>query len=150
MTVKFGTTSSPANKINKTTNLGDDISCTVKQPCSVQSPYFIVKSSSVNLTDNYAQCKEYSRYYFIVSIEELPGGRRGVQCATDALMSFKDQIATLPLNVERGPKYDQFSALITDGNIATLAKMQTQRKNFIGGTLAKATGTGRNFILITT
>lgn len=150
MTVKFGTTSSPTNKINKAVSLGSDVSCTVKQPVSVTTPYFIVNSSNVNLTDNYARCETYGRYYYITNIEELPGGRRGVQCATDALMSFKSAIATIPLNVERGPSYSGYSGLIQDGNIATLAKMQTERKNFVGGNFSPAAGTGRHYVLITT
>lgn len=150
MTVQFGTTSSPTNKINKTTNLRTGVSCTVKEPVSIHTPYFIVKDTTVNLTDNYAKCTTYGRYYWIQSIDELPGGRRGVQCSSDPLMSFKDAIATIPLNIERGPSYSGYSGLIYDGNIATLAKMQTERKNFTGGSFSKATGTGRNFILITT
>lgn len=150
MNVQFGTTNSPTNKINKKTTLRAAVSCTVKDPVSIQTPYFIVKEGSVNLTDNYAKCETYGRYYWIQSIDELPGGRRGVQCSSDPLMSFSSLIASIPLNVERGPSYSRYSGLIYDGNIATLAKMQTERKNFKGGTFTKATGTGRNFILITT
>lgn len=100
MTFQFGTNSSANETIHKTISLGSDISCIVKDPIDILSPYLIVKDTEVNLTDNYAKSSDTGRYYFIV-VEDLPGGRRGVQCTVDPLMSFAAGIDALEVNVER-------------------------------------------------
>ena len=100
MTFQFGTNSSANETIHKTISLGSDISCIVKDPIDILSPYLIVKDTEVNLTDNYAKCSDTNRYYFII-VEDLPGGRRGIQCTVDPLMSFAAGIDALEVNVER-------------------------------------------------
>ena len=100
MTFQFGTNSSANETIHKTISLGSDISCIVKDPIDILSPYLIAKDTEVNLTDNYAKCSDTGRYYFIV-VEDLPGGRRGIQCTVDPLMSFSAGIDALEVNVER-------------------------------------------------
>lgn len=100
MTFQFGTNSSANETIHKTVSLGSDISCIVKDPIDTLSPYLIVKDTEVNLTDNYARCSDTNRYYFII-VEDLPGGRRGIQCTVDPLMSFAAGIDALEVNVER-------------------------------------------------
>lgn len=100
MTFQFGTNSSANECLHKTVSLGSEISCIVKEPIDVLSPYLIVKDTEVNLTDNYAKSSDTGRYYFIV-VEDLPGGRRGVQCTVDPLMSFAAGIDALEVNVER-------------------------------------------------
>lgn len=100
MTFQFGTNSSANETIHKTVSLGSDISCIVKDPIDILSPYLIVKDTEVNLTDNYAKSSDTGRYYFIV-VEDLPGGRRGIQCTVDPLMSFSTGIDALEVNVER-------------------------------------------------
>lgn len=100
MTFQFGTNSSANETIHKTVSLGSDISCIVKDPIDILSPYLIVKDTEVNLTDNYAKSSDTGRYYFIV-VEDLPGGRRGIQCTVDPLMSFAAGIDALEVNVER-------------------------------------------------
>lgn len=100
MTFQFGTNSSANECIHKTISLGSEISCIVKDPIDILSPYLIVKDTEVNLTDNYALSSDTGRYYFI-EVEDLPGGRRGVQCTVDPLMSFSAGIDALEVNVER-------------------------------------------------
>jgi len=100
MTFQFGTNTSDNAVIHKSISLGSEISCIVKDPIDVLSPYLIVKDSEVNLTDNYALSSDTGRYYYIV-VEQLPGGRRGIQCTVDPLMSFAADIDALTVNVER-------------------------------------------------
>lgn len=100
MTLQFGTNTSSNETLHKTINLGAEVSCIVKDPIDVITPYVVVKSTDINLSDNYAYCTEYDRFYFIV-INELPGGRCGVQCTVDPLMSFVSDIDALEVNVER-------------------------------------------------
>lgn len=130
MTFQFGTNSSANETLHKTVSLGSDISCIVKDPIDVLSPYLIVKDTEVNLTDNYAKCSDTNRYYFI-EVEDLPGGRRGIQCTVDPLMSFAAGIDALEVNVER---YEGASESdIYDSGVCLIARNEVIIEKF-GGT----------------
>lgn len=130
MTFQFGTNSSANETLHKTVSLGSDISCIVKDPIDILSPYLIVKDTEVNLTDNYARCTDTNRYYFI-EVEDLPGGRRGIQCTVDPLMSFAAGIDTLEVNVER---YEGASESdIYDSGVCLTARNEVIIESF-GGT----------------
>lgn len=130
MTFQFGTNSSANETIHKTVSLGSDISCIVKDPIDILSPYLIVKDTEVNLTDNYAKCSDTNRYYFII-VEDLPGGRRGIQCTVDPLMSFSAGIDALEVNVER---YEGSSESdIYDSGVCLTARNEVIIESF-GGT----------------
>lgn len=130
MTFQFGTNSSANECIHKTISLGSEISCVVKDPIDILSPYLIVKDTEVNLTDNYALSSDTGRYYFIV-VEDLPGGRRGIQCTVDPLMSFSAGIDALEVNVER---YEGSSESdIYDSGVCLIARNEVIIESF-GGT----------------
>ena len=130
MTFQFGTNSSANETLHKTVSLGSDISCIVKDPIDILSPYLIVKDTEVNLTDNYAKCSDTNRYYFII-VEDLPGGRRGIQCTVDPLMSFAAGIDALEVNVER---YEGASECdIYDSGVCLTARNEVVIESF-GGT----------------
>ena len=130
MTFQFGTNSSANETLHKTVSLGSDISCIVKDPIDILSPYLIVKDTEVNLTDNYAKCSDTNRYYFI-EVEDLPGGRRGIQCTVDPLMSFAAGIDALEVNVER---YEGASESdIYDSGVCLTARNEVIIESF-GGT----------------
>ena len=146
MTFQFGTNSSSNETLHKSISLGSEISCVVKEPIDVMSPYLIVKSSEVELTDNYALSPDTGRYYFIV-VEDLPGGRRGVTCTVDPLMSFASGIDALEVNVER---YEGASESdIYDSGVCLTARNEVIIEKF-GGTneFAKASNNNaRTYIL---
>lgn len=146
MTFQFGTNSSANETLHKTVSLGSDISCIVKDPIDILSPYLIVKDTEVNLTDNYAKCSDTNRYYFII-VEDLPGGRRGIQCTVDPLMSFAAGIDALEVNVER---YEGASESdIYDSGVCLTARNEVVIESF-GGTneFVKASGNNdRTYIL---
>ena len=129
MTFQFGTNSSANETIHKTVSLGSDISCIVKDPIDILSPYIIVKDTEVNLTDNYAKCTDTNRYYFI-EVEDLPGGRRGIQCTVDPLMSFSAGLDALEVNVER---YEGASESdIYDSGVCLTARNEVIIESFVG------------------
>lgn len=130
MTFQFGTNSSSNETLHKSISLGSEISCIVKDPIDILSPYLIVKDTEVNLTDNYALSSDTGRYYFI-EVEDLPGGRRGVQCTVDPLMSFSAGIDALEVNVER---YEGASESdIYDSGVCLTARNEVIIESF-GGT----------------
>lgn len=129
MTFQFGTNSSANETLHKTVSLGSDVSCIIKDPIDILSPYLIVKDTEVNLTDNYAKCTDTNRYYFI-EVEDLPGGRRGIQCTVDPLMSFAAGIDALEVNVER---YEGASESdIYDSGVCLTARNEVIIESFSG------------------
>jgi len=147
MTFQFGTNSSANEKIHKSISLGSEISCIVKEPIDVISPYLIVKDTEVNLTDNYALSSDTGRYYYIV-VEDLPGGRRGIQCTVDPLMSFAAQIDALTVNVERYEGATESD--IYDSGVCLTARNEVVIEKF-GGTneFVKASGNNDRCYILT-
>ena len=146
MTFQFGTNSSANETLHKTISLGSDISCIIKDPIDILSPYLIVKDTEVNLTDNYAKCTDTNRYYFI-EVEDLSGGRRGIQCTVDPLMSFAAGIDALEVNVERYEGATESD--IYDSGVCLTARNEVIIESF-GGTneFVKASGNSdRTYIL---
>lgn len=145
MTFQFGTNSSSNETLHKSVSLGSEISCIVKDPIDVMSPYLIVKSSEVELTDNYALSSDTGRYYFI-EVEDLPGGRRGVQCTVDPLMSFASGIDALNVNVERYEGATESD--IYDSGVCLIARNEVVIESFQGCEFAKASdNNARTYIL---
>lgn len=144
VSVQFGTCSDTNNVINKTATLGTAKSCELKQPCSVEGPIFIVQSSSVSETDNYAYCSDFGRYYFITDITELTGNRKAVSCQVDALKSFAADILALEVNVARSESAS-FSD-IADTGVCTLARDEVVFKNFSKG-LTRAASSDNIYLL---
>ena len=130
MTFQFGSNSSANECIHKSIDLGSAVTCIVKGAIDVMSPYVIVKDTEVNLTDNYAYCSDTERYYFI-EVEDLPGGRRGVQCTVDPLMSFASEIDARDVNVERYEGATESD--IYDSGVCLIARNEVIIESF-GGT----------------
>ena len=131
VSVQIGTTNSASNVISKQVSLRAAISATLKQPCSVEAPTFILNSSLISHTDNYLYCSDFGRYYYITDIVPMTGGQQSVVCSVDPLMSYAEQIKSLTVNVAR-EEGAQFSD-IGDPNITTLQRDSVVVKNFSGG-----------------
>lgn len=143
--VKFGTCNDASNVLDKTATLGETaISCELKQPCSVESPYIIVDSGSVSDTANYAQIEAFGRYYYITSVDELTGHRKGVSLVSDPLMSFKEDIKGLTCNIARNE--NEKHSQIIDTALCTLAKDEVVWLNF---NKSYTRGSSRRFVLVT-
>lgn len=147
MTMQFGTNTSSNETLHKAINLGAEVSCIVKDPIDVITPYVVVKSTDINLTDNYAYCTEYDRFYFII-VNELPGGRCGVQCTVDPLMSFASGIDELEVNVERYEGSEESD--IYDSGVCQTARNEVIIEKF-GGTneFVKATNNNDRCYILT-
>ena len=138
VSVEFGTYTGDVNKIHKETSLGTAKNAELKQPTTVEAPYFIVANGSVANTDTYAHCSNFGRYYYIQQIDELPGSRKGVQCVVDPLMSFAGQIDALEVNVSR---YEgSAESDIYDGAVVKLAQCEEVIEKFGGGQFNKIGG----------
>lgn len=78
------------NSTKRPTTARATLSVTLKEPCSVLNPTFLVKN--YNLSDNYV--KWGSRYYFIDDIEIVRNELAMYHCSTDILATFKDAIGS--------------------------------------------------------
>lgn len=138
VTVTFGTCSDAVNVLHKSPTLNESsVTCVVKDTVNVESPYLIVDSGTVNDTDNWCEIAEFNRKYWI-TVEDLPGGRKGVICQVDTLASFEDDIAAMPVYVARNEHTEQ--SYLYDTEIPTKAKMYVNYKKFTGSNLpAKST-----------
>lgn len=147
VSVQFGTCKDAVNVLNKKSTLRQAVSCTVKAPILMESPYFIVSSDHVNATDNFCYCSDYGRYYWITAIEDLPGGRRGVQCAVDVLATYNAEIKALPLYVSRRANHD-FSNLY-DTAMPQLASHEVVIEKFSNqlSIVGNSGNTTRNYVL---
>lgn len=130
---KFGTCSDAINVITKSPTLGSTVSCTVKDAVAVSNPYLIVSADNVSRTDNYCQISDYGRYYWIVSVTDLPGNRRGVQCEVDPLYSFATDIKNLDVYVARNENTKQ--SYMYDTEMPTESQMYVDYKKFTGSDL---------------
>ena len=145
MTFQFGTNSSANECIHKSIDLGSAVTCIVKDAIDVISPYLIVKDTEVDLTDNYAYSSDTERYYFI-EVEDLPGGRRGVQCTVDPLMSFASEIDAREVNVERYEGATESD--IYDSGVCLIARNEVVIESFSGCEFTKAANNNaRTYIL---
>lgn len=138
VSVQFGTFTGDVNKIHKGTTLSTAKNADLKQPTTVEAPYFIVANSSVADTDTYAYCSNFGRYYYIQQVDELPGSRKGVQCVVDPLMSFAGQIDALEVNVSRYEGSTESD--IYDGAVVKLAQCEEVIERFDGGNFNKIDG----------
>lgn len=138
VSVKFGTCTDAINVLHKSPVVGSAVSCIVKDDVNRAAPYLIVDTDSVSNTDNWCEIDTFGRKYWIISVDELPGSRRGVQCQVDALASFESDIAKIPVYVARNENTKQ--SYLYDTEIPTESQMYVDYYKLSGNELpAKAT-----------
>ena len=136
VTAKFGTCSDAVNVLHKSPTTGAEVSCLVKDDVNRAAPYLIVDKDTVTNTANWCEISDFSRKYWIISIDDLPGNRRGVQCQVDALASFESDIAKIPVYVARNENTKQ--SYLYDTEIPTESQMYVDYKVFPGSLPTKA------------
>lgn len=145
VSVGFGYTSDPVNKISKSYDEQGVVNCELKEGTSVESPTFVVSGSGVPRDANYAHCPGFGRYYYIIDITLAPNGWY-VTCTSDPLMSFASEILALPVLAERNENTSQ--SYLPDASVATYNKMRVKYSHFSGGKLSKTSDATNRFILI--
>ena len=146
VSIQIGSTDSASNVINKQVSLRAAISATLKQPCSVEAPTFILNSNLVSSADNYLYCSDFGRYYYITDITPMTGGQQSVVCSVDPLMSYAEQIKSLTVNVSR-TESTSHSNLI-DSNLVTTANDEVVFLN-LSGSIPHSTAQDYSYLLIT-
>lgn len=80
------------------TGTGTQITVTLKEPCSILRPSFILSSNISGL--NYIRVDEWGRYYFVTEKTYLSNDTYRIDCVYDPLASYKTQIGSYYGNVE--------------------------------------------------
>ena len=145
ISVGFGYTSDPVNKISKSFDEQSVVTCELKDGTSVEAPTFIVSGAGVPRDANYAHCPGFGRYYYIEDITLAPTGWY-ITCKSDPLKSFSAQILAIPVLAERNENATQ--SYLPDTCVATYNKMRVKYSHFSGGKLAKTSDATNRFILI--
>lgn len=94
------TNSSDSNVMRK--QLSQIGTYTVKptEQLDIEAPVFIVQYSAALLGCNYIRCDDYSRNYF-AKVTTVPGGEMRIECLSDPLMSFLQEIDSCDILVYR-------------------------------------------------
>lgn len=105
---------------------------TLREGCSVMDP--IIKVEGISASDipyiNYAEIVEFGRYYYITDIV-LVGKLYELHCHIDVLMTYKDQIKTIPAVIARHEASN--NVMLADGCIKTYADPHIEIRKASGG-----------------
>lgn len=113
MNVKlFNNKSDKRNLIKNITEI-KTVTATAKGEINIISPTIIIEYFSTNF--NYCYISDFNRYYFVNSITLMTGHRLKIDLAVDVLMSYKEEIKNLTVNVLRYENTDP--TFLTDSRI---------------------------------
>lgn len=86
---------------------GTDVTCTLKEATSIESPTFVLSSN--DFTINYIQA--FGHYYFVNDIKSVRNGVIEVSCTQDVLATYKSEIGSYNCYIERSQSaYDNMLA----------------------------------------
>lgn len=144
MTVTLYKNISDKRNLNKNLSEIKTVSATAKGDINIISPTLIIQNFSTDF--NYCYISDFDRYYFVKSITLLTGQRIQIDMSVDVLMSYKEEIKNLTVNVLRyeksGPSFltDSRIPLFSDTvqkviefpeNIFNLENPSENTKNFL-------------------
>lgn len=104
--VKFGTYSCENNELDKKPTLDEQYTSCQLVNTDILNPILKVDSGKVGKT--YVEIKDFSRFYFVESVESIPGGHCLLHCHVDVLHTYKDYIKEMDCLVARN-EFDQDS-----------------------------------------
>lgn len=113
-------TNSENNVIGKSINTVSNKTAVIKGTISKENPILLLSYNIIQNNINYIYIPEYNRYYFIIDIIDLTGGRYEIHCKVDVLESFKDSILKLYCIIDKQANLGLVDKYINDGSyIAT-------------------------------
>jgi hypothetical protein len=118
MNIKLYYNTSDNRYINKTLLSELSITGTLKDETSLLNPIIVIKSDTV-LRYNYAYIPEFKRYYYVTNIESVRIGLWRLYLQVDPLMSFKGDILSLKVVVNKQSEKSNGDEYIDDGSLVT-------------------------------
>ena len=104
MTVTLYKNTSDKRNLNKVITEIKSVSATAKGEINIISPTLILEYFSTDF--NYCYISDFDRYYFVKSITLLTGHRVQIDLFVDVLMTYKEEIKNLTVNVLRYENID--------------------------------------------
>ena len=132
MEVQFFYNQSDDRVINKTLIIGDTFVGSPRDEVSIMNPVIRFESEGI-LRYNYAYIPEYQRYYSIVDRTIYRDGIWDVTFAVDVLMSFRNDIMSLNVIVDKQSMEANGDEFIDDGSLVTENVMFQTVYNFPNG-----------------
>ena len=133
MTIKLYNNLSDKIVVDKNiTQIGNDISGTLREDCSVTDPIIKLESTvGSNITKcNYAYISEFGRYYYINNIV-CTGKLFELHMHVDVLMSYRGSIRTNSAVISRQEK--NYNLYLQDGVFKTYSQPHYEIKQFGSG-----------------
>ena len=132
MNIRLGKNLSENNVVNKNINWITTLECVVKGDISVEHPSVIVTYNDSLVGVNYAEIEMYNRKYYC-SIKPLVGGRIQIDCISDVLYSFADDIRNLIAVVDKQSSGAVANEYVNDGSLIVQTNEFTRIHNFPSG-----------------
>ena len=132
MEVQFFYNQSDDRVINKTLIIGETFVGSPRDEVSIMNPVIRFESEGI-MRYNYAYIPEYQRYYSIVDRTIYRDGIWDVTFAVDVLMSFRNDIMSLNVIVDKQSMEANGDEFIDDGSLVTENVMFQTVYNFPDG-----------------
>ena len=133
--------SSEKEKIGKTLTVVDTLEGELKENTSIIAPEILLEYNNPTAF-NYCFIDAFNRFYYVKDVTIIRNNLLRISLQVDALESFKTQILTQNVIIERNAS--DFDLYLPDDNLITLVKTKTDIINFPSGLLESG-----EFILIT-
>lgn len=101
ITLQLLQTSSDNRALHKNWNGLKTVTCTVKEPCELSNPVFILAFDNLAFNSNYCYCENFGRYYYINERILTSGNRIELHCHVDVLQTYNSAISGLTVTVTR-------------------------------------------------
>ena len=125
--------SSENNVIGKSLAQIKSVECNLKNDVSVINPTLVLNYTANILNSNYCFIPKFNRYYFIDEIVPITGDRCVVKCRVDVLESFKEDIKSLTVILDKAQSIYKSNKYLDDGSFIVENKDFNTIHNFPNG-----------------
>jgi len=112
MTIRLFWCTDPANKVDKSTTLVQELSGTLRYPSSIIDPVITIERSSPT-GFNYVQIVEFNRFYYVENSVATNENLVTISMHVDVLKSFASQIRQCDAVIRR--QENSYNLLLDDG-----------------------------------
>ena len=133
MEIKLYKNLSENNVIGKTLTQIKSVEANLKNDVSVINPTLILNYTANILESNYCFIPKFNRYYFIDEIVPITGDRCIVKCRVDVLESFKEDIKSLTVILDKTQSIYKSNKYLDDGSFVVENKDFNTIYNFPNG-----------------
>ena len=133
MEIKLYKNLSENNVIGKTLTQIKSVEAQLKNDVSIINPTLILYYTANILDSNYCFIPKFNRYYFIDEIVPISGDRCIVKCRVDVLESFKEDIKSLTVILDKAQSIYKSNKYLDDGSFIVENKDFNNIYNFPNG-----------------